>query len=398
MGLVRGAVRHYCLGGCSALVLCARRPRPVQGAGAGAGCRVFPVSAFPPRVSCAVCGGPPCPAVPYPRSLVRHSMRSLRSAGSVRLPFWYSLRVPCVCVCTCTLAAPPPPPLGGVARAPRAVPVLGAGRAVQRGPCSSACPASVRCSVWLALGGAARSRFLPPGLGLCTPCGLGLRVWGVPAPGGGFGGWGGAACAPFPPTVRQGGPVGRGVALPWSVPLPCLGRQQSGCLWRHSGHGGRGPHTAPVRACLLSLDAVCRRPRVLARVCLFIAVPARAGGLGRGGDPAAAPLPDAAVLPRGGGGGAISPLPWGGRGPSVPVARGPVGGRWWGRGGGGGGRAVVLHLPPPGRGLWPSAQSPLRRWRIPPRCTHSAGVVGQPLAPGAACRRRVSLAGGGGGG
>ena len=29
-GLVRGAVRHYCLGGCSALFLCARRSRPVR--------------------------------------------------------------------------------------------------------------------------------------------------------------------------------------------------------------------------------------------------------------------------------------------------------------------------------------------------------------------------------
>ena len=30
MGLVRGAERHYCLGRCSALVVCARRSRPVQ--------------------------------------------------------------------------------------------------------------------------------------------------------------------------------------------------------------------------------------------------------------------------------------------------------------------------------------------------------------------------------
>ena len=31
LGLVRGAVRHYCLGRCSALVVCARRSRPVWG-------------------------------------------------------------------------------------------------------------------------------------------------------------------------------------------------------------------------------------------------------------------------------------------------------------------------------------------------------------------------------
>ena len=96
--LVRGAVRHYCLGSCSALVVCARRSRPVRGAGAGAGCRVFPVSPFPPRISRAVCGGPSCPRVPYPPALVRDFMRSVCSAGSVRLPLWYSPRVLCVCL------------------------------------------------------------------------------------------------------------------------------------------------------------------------------------------------------------------------------------------------------------------------------------------------------------
>ena len=94
VGPVRGTVRHYRLGGCSALVVCARRSRPVR----GAGCRVFPVSPFPPRVSCAVCGLPSPPDVCYPRSLVRHSIQSVRSAGSVLLPFWYSPRVLCVCV------------------------------------------------------------------------------------------------------------------------------------------------------------------------------------------------------------------------------------------------------------------------------------------------------------
>ena len=48
------------------------------------------VSFVPPpplRVFRAACGGPSRPGVPYPRSLVRHSMRSVRSARSVRLPF-----------------------------------------------------------------------------------------------------------------------------------------------------------------------------------------------------------------------------------------------------------------------------------------------------------------------
>ena len=50
-----------------------------------------------------------------------------------------------------------------------------------------------------------------------------------------------------------------------------------------------------------------------------------------------------------------------------------------------------------GGGLWPPAQTPLRSQRIPPGYTCSAGVVGQPQAPGAACHRWVSLARWGGG-
>ena len=92
--------------------VCAALAAGSGGVGAGAGCCVFPVSPCPPRVSCAVCGGPSRLNVPYPRSLVRHSMRSVRSAGSVRLPFWFSLRVLCVCVCACALAASATPPPG----------------------------------------------------------------------------------------------------------------------------------------------------------------------------------------------------------------------------------------------------------------------------------------------
>ena len=91
-------MRHYCRGGCSAPSACARRSRPVWGVRAGTWCCVPPVSLFPPRVSRAACGGPSRPGVPYPRSLVRHSTRSVRSACSVRLPFWLSPRALCVCV------------------------------------------------------------------------------------------------------------------------------------------------------------------------------------------------------------------------------------------------------------------------------------------------------------
>ena len=117
MGLVRGAVGHYCLGRCSALVLCVQRSRPVGGVGAGAGFRVLPVSPFPPRISRAVCGGPSRPGVPYPRSLVRHSMRSVHSAGSVRLPFWYSPLVFCVCARSRSRSVGPLPLPGSMWRA-----------------------------------------------------------------------------------------------------------------------------------------------------------------------------------------------------------------------------------------------------------------------------------------
>ena len=108
-------MRHYCLGGCSAPSVCARRSRLVRGARAGTWCCVSPVSPIPPRVSRAACGGPSCPGVPYPRSLVRHSTRSVRSASSVRLPFWYSPRALCVCVRSRSRGLCSPSPLGGVA-------------------------------------------------------------------------------------------------------------------------------------------------------------------------------------------------------------------------------------------------------------------------------------------
>ena len=75
----------------------------------------------------------------------------------------------------------------------------------------------------------------------CTPC-------GGCAPRGGSvafvcrgAGWGGGGVRRTPRLCGRGGPVGRGVALPRSVPLLSLGRQQSGCHWRRSVHGGRGP-------------------------------------------------------------------------------------------------------------------------------------------------------------
>ena len=206
-------------------------------------------------------------------------------------------------------------------------------------------------------------------------------------------GWGGgAACAPFPPTVRPGGPVGRGVALPGSVPLPSLGRQQSGCPWRRSGHGGCGPHTAPVRARLLAPGAVPVAPWCVGAGSLVHGGSCGSRRLGRGGGPCSGLPPGRRGPARGRG---DHPLCLGGGGGRQPCGlRAGEGGLGDRRGGSHRGSP-----PPPsgGGGLRPSAQSPFCRRRIPPRCTRSVGVLGQPQAPGQACRRRASLAGGGGG-
>ena len=298
--------------------------------------------------------------------------RSVRSAlGPVAL-----LVVPACPFRVCALALPRrplPPLLGGVACAPRAVPALGAGRAVPRGPCPSACPAPVPCSVLRAWGGAVGCWFPPTWLGvvgvavgrprggvpstvargvwgqalplprlpahwagcwgplsMCCGrgragvgallCPLGLHaLWGLRAAGG-VGVWG---RAPYPPFVRPGGPVGRGFALPRSVPLPSLGRQQSGCHWCRAVHGGRGPpyHSGSCSPAFSGRDlrGVLARLRGLACSPRPLWEPA-AGAGGR-----VAPR----LLSRAGGG-TIPPASWGG-------GRGPRGLRT--DGGTGGGRA-----------------------------------------------------------
>ena len=261
-------------------------------------------------------------------------------------------RVSFVCVCARALPASAPPPLPGLvwrahlARS-RCWVLVGPFHAVRAPP--RVLPRSHAPFGLLWGGGAARSRFSPTWLGaVLSPWGGSARLWRSNA--GGRGGEG-AGCAPSSPLVWPGGPVGRGVALPRSVPLPSLGRQQSGSLWRRSGHGGRGPHTAPVRARLLSPGVVC-----VASLCAGAGLLVHRGFCGgrRLGEWRRAllrpPPPRAAVLPGGGG--------------TVPSALGEVGGprsRGLRVGGGewGGGRAVVLHLPPPGgRPLAPCPDPP----------------------------------------
>ena len=102
-------MRHYCLGGCSAPSVCARRSRPVRGARAGTWCCVPLISPIPPRVSRAACGGPSRRVsltlarwYAIPRGLCVPRARSGCPSGCPR--------VPCACVCARAPAASAPPP------------------------------------------------------------------------------------------------------------------------------------------------------------------------------------------------------------------------------------------------------------------------------------------------
>ena len=205
-----------------------------------------------------------------------------------------SPRVSLSCVCARALAVSAPPPRWVVWRAhlawSRHWALVGPFHVVRAPP--RVLPRSLALSGVLG-GGAVRSRFPPTWLGVvgaavgrprggafdrcvgrlgsCAPppptarplggllgsalwaraCGCGgpaLSLWGLRAAervhgvlmvGGGLGG--GGACAVFSGCAAGAGPVGRGVALPRSVPLPSLGRQQSGRHWCCAVHGGRGP-------------------------------------------------------------------------------------------------------------------------------------------------------------
>ena len=212
-------------------VQCPVRVCAALAAGSGGSGRylVLCLSCFPlpaPRVPCcvwrAVLSGCPLPSLagtPF------HPVCAFRELGPVAL-----LVVPVCPLRVCALALPLrplPPPLGGVAWAPRAVPALGSGRAVPLGPCPSACPAPVPCSVWRALGGAVRSRFPPTWLGVVGVAEGRPRGGCLPL----LRGASGVRRSPCPncsPTgravgVRYPSAVGAGVRVsgPYSVPLAC---------------------------------------------------------------------------------------------------------------------------------------------------------------------------------
>ena len=133
-----------------------------------------------------------------------HAVCVFRELGPVAL-----LVVPACPLRVCALALPRgplSPPLVGLACASRAVPALGAGRAVPRGPRPSACPAPVPCSVWRAWGGGGPVP-VPPYLAWGCCCEGRLR-----------------SGAPPPPTARPlGGLLGSATNVLWARVCKCGG-------------------------------------------------------------------------------------------------------------------------------------------------------------------------------
>ena len=100
-GLVLDALHHYCLGGCSAPLVCARRSWQIRKSGAIASCCFCPPppSCVCPRFRpCGAFSGTPLPGVPCHCLLVRHSRWAARSAIMVKLPLWCLLSFLCVVV------------------------------------------------------------------------------------------------------------------------------------------------------------------------------------------------------------------------------------------------------------------------------------------------------------
>ena len=109
-GLVRISVRHYCLGGCSALFVCAGRSRQVRQGGAVPVLLALPLWVSPfPRGPSGACCGLCCLGNAFRRLLVRHSMQSMDSANSVRLPFRSALPARCLCLRSCPQGVRNPP-------------------------------------------------------------------------------------------------------------------------------------------------------------------------------------------------------------------------------------------------------------------------------------------------
>ena len=313
--------------------------------------------------------------------LVRHSMRSVRFAGSVRLPFWSS-RVFLVCVCARAPVAPAPPPLPWLvwrvhfARS-RCWALLGPFHSV-RAPPAFLLRSRVVCVLLLSLSvplwGGERPVPFPPYLAWgCVPplvwaCASGaFPRWGV-----GWW-WGGAACVPFPRSMRSGGQ--------WDWGSPRLG--PSLCLpW-----GGNKAGDLHVALAMEGVDPILSR--FVFSCCLWarsVGRPWRQGSfvhrdsygsrrLGRGGGPCSG-LPPGRRSPAGGRG--ITATASGRVGAGIPVACGSL--RWLG---GSGGIGPRLSLSLSGGGPLSSPALYFLVYALSPGC-------------GAACRRGPAWQGGGG--
>ena len=184
-GLGRSTVCYYCLGGCSAPVMCARSLRQVRGVRTGAGSCFSPWAPPCPRVRRGGCYGVSRAGVPSLRLPIRHSMRSVRSAGLVRLPFGSAPRLRCVCVCARAPAAYTPPPPGWCGARPTRG--SGAGRRWRHSkrfmPLRVSCPGPV-LHLFSSWRGLARSLPPPAWLWVARP------LVGGPVRPGRFGPWG----------------------------------------------------------------------------------------------------------------------------------------------------------------------------------------------------------------
>ena len=267
-GLVRSTVCYYCLGGCSALGV-----RGARGRARGSG--PVPVLAPPfPCVPRSACGGLSRPVVASLHLPVRSSMRSVRSAGSVRLRFESAPRVRWVWMRWCSRGVRASSPLQvGVVRALRAVRVQGTCRAVPGGSCPSLFPDPVPCSAFFALGGWPGPFIPSPGLGSLAPlrAGLPLRAGfarckgGWRAPGEGYlllgCGASGAGRSPQPDRLSLGRVVG--ARYPLAVGAGGLGVQT-----RHQ------PHSVPsCELALRTVEAAPGRPGGGGATCLAVVCP-----------------------------------------------------------------------------------------------------------------------------
>ena len=212
MGPVRGTVCHYCLGGCSALVVCARHSRQVWGVGAGAGSCVYPVppTRSPPPPRCVWRAAPSGCPLSSPAGTPSHAVCAFHGLGR------FALHVRSACPLRgCALALPrrlrPFPLPGSVWRVHpawfRCRAPVGPFHAVRAPP--RFLPQSRAPSSYLGGGRGGGLVPFPPYLVLCyvpprgRACASGaVRRWGG-------GGGGRSVCRP-PSMVWLGGPGGRG--------------------------------------------------------------------------------------------------------------------------------------------------------------------------------------------